>query len=93
MLRHVPGGDGIDLRSPGQVKSLLRRVGIEVEDTRAWRLERLVGAHPVVEPLLAWRKAERMATTFGYAWLDEHLGHRRPAAGRVDGHATAPPGG
>src|SRR5690606_23519860 len=38
VLRHVPGLE-VDLRSPGQVRSLLRRVGIEVADTRAWRLE------------------------------------------------------
>ncbi len=88
VLMHVPGGSGIDLRSPGQVKSLLRRVGIEVEDTRAWRLEPLVGTHPVVEPLLRWRKAERIATTFGYGWLDEHCG----ADGRLRGEWTGSDG-
>lgn len=72
VLRHAPGAP-FDLRSPAQVKSLLRWVGIEVPDTRAWRLEQLVDAHPVIGPLLAWRKAERILTTFGYAWLDEHL--------------------
>jgi DNA polymerase-1 len=76
VLRHVPpdAAIGVDLRSPGQVKSLLRRVGIEVPDTRAWRLEGLRDAHPVVDPLLAWRKAERVETTYGYRWLDEHVG-------------------
>ena len=74
VLDLLPAGSTFDLRSPGQVRSLLRRVGVEVADTRAWRLEALRDAHPVVEALLAWRKAERIATTFGYAWLDEHLG-------------------
>jgi DNA polymerase-1 len=76
VLRHVPpdAAIGVDLRSPGQVRSLLRRVGIEVPDTRAWRLEPLRDAHPVIEPLLAWRKAERVETTYGYRWLDEHVG-------------------
>jgi DNA polymerase I len=64
---------GVDLRNPANVKSLLRRAGIEVDDTRAWRLERLRDEHPVVDALLVWRKAERMATTFGYRWLDEHV--------------------
>lgn len=73
VLRHAPPGTTWDLRSPGQVKSLLRRVGIEVPDTRAWRLEAQRDAHPVVEALLAWRKAERVATTYGYGWLDEHV--------------------
>jgi DNA polymerase-1 len=75
VLRHVSpdAALGVDLRSPGQVRSLLRRVGIEVPDTRAWRLEPLREAHPVIEPLLAWRKAERVETTYGYRWLDEHV--------------------
>jgi DNA polymerase-1 len=81
-------GTSFDLRSPGQVRSLLRRVGIEVTDTRAWRLESLRNAHPVVDALLAWRKAERMATTFGYAWLDAHLG----ADGRLRGEWTGSDG-
>ena len=82
VLRHLPDGYRADLRSPGQVKSLLRRVGIEVPDTRAWRLQQLRDAHPVVEALLAWRKAERIATTYGYAWLDANVG-----PGPVEGSA------
>ena len=75
VLQHLAPGITFDLRSPDQVKSLLRRVGIEVPDTRAWRLEALRDAHPIVEPLLVWRRAERVLTTFGFAWLDEHVGH------------------
>ena len=74
VLRHATNPAGWDLRSPGQVKSLLRSVGVEVPDTRAWRLEAVRDAHPLVDALLTWRKAERVATTFGYAWLDAHLG-------------------
>jgi DNA polymerase-1 len=81
VLRHAPAGMRFDLRSPGQVRSLLRSVGIEVPDTRAWRLESLRDAHPVVVELLAWRKAERVATTYGYGWLDEHVS----ADGRLRG--------
>ena len=73
VLRHAPAGTTFDLRSPGQVRSLLRSVGIELPDTRAWRLEALRQVHPLVPDLLSWRKAERVATTYGYAWLDEHL--------------------
>lgn len=84
VLRHLPApgtsGHGIDLRNPASVKSLLRRVGIEVQDTRAWRLEQLRDRHPIVDDLLVWRRAERIATTFGYRWLDEHV-----RAGRLHG--------
>ncbi|MBI4935743.1 MAG: DNA polymerase I [Actinobacteria bacterium] len=74
VLRHLPPGNGLDLRSPADVKTLLRRLGIDVPDTRAWRLEAMRDVHPVVDDLLRWRKAERIATTFGYTWLDEHVG-------------------
>tara|TARA_B110000238_G_scaffold181799_1_gene207073 strand:- start:110 stop:1345 length:1236 start_codon:yes stop_codon:yes gene_type:complete len=81
VLQHLPAGSTFDLRSPDQVKSLLRRVGIEVPDTRAWRLEALRDAHPIVEPLMAWRRAERILTTFGFQWIDDNI-----AAG-LSGHS------
>lgn len=77
VLRHAPPGTTFVLRNPGQVKSLLRAVGIEVPDTRAWRLEAMRDAHPLIDDLLVWRKAERIATTYGYAWLDEHAADGR----------------
>ena len=73
VLRHG-SNPRTDLRNPAQVKALLRSIGVELPDTRAWRLEAIRDSHPLIEALLEWRKAERMATTFGYAWLDEHLG-------------------
>ena len=71
----------VDLRNPAHVKNLLRREGIDLPDTRAWRLEALRDEHPIVAALLEWRKAERIATTFGYGWLDERVG----ADGRLRG--------
>jgi DNA polymerase I len=90
VLRHAPSGAGCDLRSPEQVKSLLRSVGVEVPDTRAWRLEAVREVHPLIDALLAWRKAERVSTTYGYAWLDEHVhpdGRLRGAWSGSDGAA------
>ena len=52
VLRHAPAGTVADLRNPAQVRSLLRRVGVEVPDTRAWRLEQVRDAHPLIEALL-----------------------------------------
>jgi DNA polymerase I len=74
VLRHAPAGVTADLRSPAQVRSLLARIGVDVPDTRAWRLRELRDTHPLIAALLEWRKAERIATTYGYAWLDENLG-------------------
>jgi DNA polymerase I len=75
VLRHVPAvALPVDLRNPAQVRVALARVGIDVPDTRSARLEPWRAAHPLVEALLAWRKADRIATTYGYRWLDEHVG-------------------
>ncbi|NIZ91674.1 DNA polymerase [Kineococcus rubinsiae] len=75
------GGSALDLRNPAQVLDALHGLGFDVPDTRAWRLERLAGAHPAIEALLRWRKAERLATTYGYGWLDRHV----TADGRLRG--------
>lgn len=85
VLAHLPPDASADLRSPDQVKSLLRRAGIEVPDTRAWRLEALRAEHPVVDALLTWRRAERMRTTFGFGWIDEHVGNDGRLRGRWSG--------
>ena len=85
VLAHAPLGGDRDLRNPAHVRSLLRRVGLDVTDTRAWRLEPLRDTHPFVDALLHWRKAERLATTYGYDWLDHHVG----SDGRLRGPWTA----
>jgi DNA polymerase I len=74
VLQHWPFDVPIDLRNPAQVKSMLRAVGFELPDTRAWRLDELRGQHPLIDALLIWRKAERISTTYGYSWLDQNVG-------------------
>jgi DNA polymerase-1 len=74
VLVHSPGRESSDLRNPVQVRELLASLGVVVPDTRAWRLEPFRGTHPLVEALLAWRKAERIATTYGWHWLDTNIG-------------------
>ena len=74
VLRQAPAGVIADLRSNVQVRTLLAAAGVDVPDTRAWRLEEFKDKSPLVAALLEWRKAERIATTYGYAWLDESLG-------------------
>ena len=74
VLRHAPGRERSDLRNPAQVRDLLSSVGVDVPSTRAWLLEPYRHTHPLVDALLTWRKDERIATTYGYRWLDEHVG-------------------
>ena len=74
VLRHAPGRERTDLRNPAQVRDLLSSIGVDVPSTRAWLLEPYRHTHPLVDALLTWRKDERIATTYGYRWLDEHVG-------------------
>ncbi|MEM7274272.1 MAG: DNA polymerase [Actinomycetota bacterium] len=67
----------VNLRNPADVKAMLRREGIDVADTRAWRLRERRDEHPVIDALLRWRKDERIATTYGYRWLGDHVSDGR----------------
>ena len=74
VLAHAPGWESTDLRNPAQVKALLTAHGVGVPSTRAHVLEPFRHTHPLVEALLQWRKDERIATTYGYRWLEQHVG-------------------
>ena len=74
VLRHVPGRESTDLRNPAQVREMLLAVGVDVPNTRKWVLEPYRTVHPVVDALLDWRRDERIATTYGYRWLDANVG-------------------
>ena len=94
--RLFPHSDDVDLRNPGQVRDMLARVGLDLPDTRSWRLEPHVETSPAVRALVAWRKAERLATTYGWGWLDRDVGddgrlrgvwHPAEGAGRMTASA------
>lgn len=89
VLAHWREGTTADLRNPAQVNELLAKIGIVVPDTRSWRLEPFRATHAGVAALLDWRKAERVLTTYGYRWLDRHVG----ADGRLRGGWGAADGG
>lgn len=77
VLRHLEPRQDVNLRNPNEVKAMLRRTGLNLPDTRAWRLEELRSSEPLIDAFLLWRKAERIATTYGYSWLDEHVRNGR----------------
>ena len=86
--RHFPNATDIDLRNPAQVKEMLARFGLNLPDTRSWRLEPHASTSEPVAALLAWRKAERLSTTYGWSWLDRQVG----SDGRLRGSWTAAEG-
>ena len=86
--RHFPNAGDIDLRNPAQVLQMLARFGLNLPDTRSWRLEPHASTSEPIAALLAWRKAERLSTTYGWSWLDRHIG----SDGRLRGSWTAAEG-
>ena len=54
--------------SPGALLRALQSAGLAVEDTRSWTLEQL--DHPVVPPLLEYKRLSRLLTANGWAWLE-----------------------
>jgi DNA polymerase-1 len=89
VLAAFPGEPHVDLRSPEQVRDLLATIGLSLPDTRSWRLEPHARTLPAVAALLAWRKADRLETTYGWRWLDTHVG----TDGRLRGRWYAADGG
>lgn len=53
--------------SPADLVAALRRAGLDVASTRQWELERL--DHPVIEPLLRYKKLSRLHTANGWVWM------------------------
>ncbi|WFR67398.1 hypothetical protein P9139_02155 [Curtobacterium flaccumfaciens] len=55
--------------SPSDVLRALRRAGLMVTSTRKWELQEI--EHPVIEPLLEYKRLARLLTANGWTWLDE----------------------
>lgn len=61
--------------SPPRLLRALHRAGVFVESTSRWELARI--EHPVVGPLLEYKKLARLFTANGWAWLDEWVRDER----------------
>ncbi len=82
--------------SPAELIKALRRAGLMVTSTRSWELKKLV--HPVIEPLLEYKKLARLLSANGWHWLDAnvHDGRFRPdyvVGGVVTGRWASKGGG
>ena len=84
VLRHAPGRERTDLRNPAQVRDLLAAVGVDVPDTRAWRLEPFRDDPPARRraAALAQGRADRDDVRLRLARRARR--RRRPAPRRVD---------
>ncbi|MEV7620864.1 bifunctional 3'-5' exonuclease/DNA polymerase [Microbacterium sp. NPDC089321] len=61
--------------SPPRLLRALHRAGVFVDSTSRWELARV--EHPVVAPLLEYKKLARLFTANGWAWLDEWVRDER----------------
>ncbi|MGK9148444.1 bifunctional 3'-5' exonuclease/DNA polymerase [Plantibacter flavus] len=82
--------------SPGELLKALQRAGINVTSTRQWELQEI--EHPVIEPLLRYKKLSRLLTANGWTWVDTWVkdGRFRPVyipGGVVTGRWASDGGG
>jgi DNA polymerase-1 len=82
--------------SPVELLKGLQRAGLQVTSTRSWELKEV--EHPVIEPLLEYKKLARLHTANGWNWLDQwvHDGRFRPTyvpGGVVTGRWASDGGG
>jgi DNA polymerase-1 len=87
---------GLHPDSPAEVRKALRRVGVEVPNTRSWVLKQV--DHPVIPALLEYKELYRIWTAHGWSWRDQwvHSGRFKATyvpAGVVSGRWATRGGG
>ncbi len=95
-VRAALGDPAASLDSQPKLLRSLHRAGVLVESTSRWEL--VEQRHPVVEPLLEYKKLSRLLSANGWSWLAEwvHDGRFRPVyvpGGVVTGRWASSGGG
>lgn len=95
-VRAALGDPAASLDSQPKLLRSLHRVGVMVESTSRWELAEQ--QHPVVAPLLEYKKLSRLLSANGWTWLDEWVsdGRFRPVyvpGGVVTGRWASSGGG
>lgn len=95
-VRTALGAPELNPDSPVDLLKALQRAGLMISSTRSWDIAEL--HHPVVEPLLEYKKLARLLSANGWHWLDAnvHDGRFRPdyvVGGVVTGRWASKGGG
>ncbi|MEV4688375.1 bifunctional 3'-5' exonuclease/DNA polymerase [Microbacterium sp. LWH3-1.2] len=95
-VRAALGDPSASLDSQPKLLRSLHRVGVLVESTSRWELAEQ--RHPVIEPLLEYKKLSRLLSANGWAWLSDWVadGRFRPVyvpGGVVTGRWASSGGG
>jgi DNA polymerase I-like protein with 3'-5' exonuclease and polymerase domains len=69
----------INLDSPQQVKEALNRLGVKVDDTREWRLQKMAKQYPALGLLSEYRHLSKALSSYG----ENILEFINPATGRI----------
>ena len=95
-VREALGDPAASLDSQPKLLRALHRAGVPAESTSRWELAEY--SHPVIEPLLEYKKLSRLLSANGWSWLSEwvHDGRFRPVyvpGGVVTGRWASSGGG
>ena len=85
-MRAILGTHDLNPDSPADLLKALRRAGLQVASTRSWELKEV--DHPVIEPLLEYKKLSRLQTANGWNWLDAWVADGRFRPDYVPGGAA-----
>lgn len=75
VVRARIGDPTLNLDSQQKLLRALHRIGVNAESTSRWELAEY--DHPVIEPLVAYRKMSRLLSANGWAWLAEWVRDNR----------------
>jgi DNA polymerase-1 len=77
-IRDALESPSLNPESAPDLMRALQRAGLIVTSTRSWELRKL--EHPVIDPLLRYKKLSRLLSANGWGWLDAwiHDGRFRP---------------
>jgi len=85
-MRQILQAHDVNPDSPAELLKSLRRAGLQVSSTRSWELKEI--SHPVIEPLLEYKKLSRLQTANGWNWLDTWVADGRFRPDYVPGGAA-----
>lgn len=74
-VREALGDPAASLDSQPKLLRSLHRVGVLVDSTSRWELAE--HSHPVIAPLLEYKKLSRLYSANGWAWLEEWVSNGR----------------
>lgn len=74
-IRVELGDSLVNPDSPNELLRALQHAGLPVTSTRAWALKEL--EHPVIAPLLLYKKLARLHSANGWAWMDAWIADGR----------------